>query len=172
MADLVLAGNTSGTVTVSVPAVAGTNTVTIAAQTGTLNAAPPCIKATAGGSQTISNATYTKATLVENLDTNNNFATSTFTPTVAGYYQVNGVTSITAGTSIASSAVAIYKNGVVDTVSFGAPVSSITAYASVATIIYMNGTTDTIDLYVRGSGSGTLTVNSETIMTATLIRGA
>lgn len=36
MADLVLSGNTSGTVTISVPAVAGTNTATVPAQTGTL----------------------------------------------------------------------------------------------------------------------------------------
>jgi hypothetical protein len=36
MADIVLTGNTSGTITVAAPAVAGTNTITLPASTGTV----------------------------------------------------------------------------------------------------------------------------------------
>ena len=36
MADLVLSGNTSGAITISAPSVAGTNTITLPAGTGTV----------------------------------------------------------------------------------------------------------------------------------------
>ena len=40
----------------------------------------------------ISSATFTKVNFqTEEFDTNSNFASSTFTPTIAGYYQINSV---------------------------------------------------------------------------------
>ena len=51
----------------------------------------PVFEATAAGSQSINSGAYTKVLFAtENYDTNNNFASSTFTPTVAGYYQIGG----------------------------------------------------------------------------------
>lgn len=176
MSSLVLSGDTSGTVTLSVPAAAGSNTVTVAAQTGTLNVAGPAFSATAPGSQTITTATFTKATLnTENFDTNNCFDSTTnyrFTPTVAGYYQFNGVANITAATSISNASVYFYKNGASYSSSAGAPISSGTAVASVSDVIYCNGTTDYIELYVRAVGTGTLTVTSATFFSGCLVRGA
>lgn len=172
MADLVLTGNTSGTVTVSVPAVAGTNTVTIAAQTGTLNAAAPAISATPSTTQNISASTITKVTLgTEDFDTNNCFASSTFTPNVAGYYLVTGQTLISASTTITNTAVYIYKNGSTYQLNAGAPVSSTSAYGFTSCVIYMNGTTDYIELYGRCVGTGTITIQTSSQLTAALIRG-
>lgn len=172
MSSVVISGDTSGTVTVSVPAVAGTNTVTIAAQSGTLNVAAPLIKADSAGTQTVSNVTITKITLVESIDTNNCFTSSTFTPNVAGYYLVSGQVAISAGTSITNVSAYIYKNGASMDASVGAPISATTAYAGLTTVVYMNGTTDTLELYGRGNGLGTLTLNVASFITASLIRGA
>jgi hypothetical protein len=50
----------------------------------------PAFQAYKSGSQTISHNVDTKVTFdTENYDTNNNFASSTFTPTVAGYYNIS-----------------------------------------------------------------------------------
>jgi hypothetical protein len=75
-------------------------TSTGAAVTGTLSASGnitasnlqgPAFSAYLNSAQSLSSQTHTKVTLdVENFDTNSNFASSRFTPTVAGYYQVNG----------------------------------------------------------------------------------
>jgi hypothetical protein len=58
----------------------------------------PAFNAIRVGNQTVSASTYTKVTYTaENFDTNNCFASSTFTPNVAGYY------FITAGLGLTSS---------------------------------------------------------------------
>ena len=112
MSSIVLSGDTSGTVTVAVPAVAGTNTVTIAAQTGTLYAAGPTFSVYSTTVQNVTSATATKVTFnTEEWDTNNNFASSTFTPTVAGYYQIDAMLRVSASGAIANAWVALYKNG-------------------------------------------------------------
>lgn len=172
MSSLVISGDTSGAVTLTVPTVAGTNTVTVAAQTGTLNVAGPAFHANAGGAQTVTNATNTKVTLTEDFDTNANFASSRFTPTVEGYYQMNGGVAATAGTSISYVGAQFFKNGVIESFIYGAGSSGTGGYGFVSDIFYMNGSTDYIELYARISGSGTLTITSNTFFSGCLIRGA
>lgn len=176
MAGVILKGNTSGQVELSVPAVAGTNVINVAAQSGTLHVAAPAVKAEAAGTQTISLATATKVTLSDTqnsecFDTNNCFASSTFTPTVAGYYQINASVQITLGTSITSLSVFIYKNGSQLASNANDGSSSTSGYANVSEIAYMNGTTDYIDIYGRATGSGSVTIVQGSI-SAALIRGA
>jgi len=172
MSSVVISGDTSGAVTLTVPSVAGTNTVTVAAQTGTLNAAGPAVHAMAGGAQTVNNVTATKITLVEDFDTNSNYATSRFTPTVDGYYQVNASIGATAGTSLSYVRTMIYKNGTSYTYAYGAPRNNTSGYAPMSDIVYCNGSTDYIELYCYISGSGTLTITNETFFSACLVRGA
>lgn len=172
MSSIAISGDTSGAVTLSVPAVAGTSVVTIAAQTGTLNAAGPAFRGYSAGTQTISNTTYTKVTLTEDFDTNNNFASGTFTPTVAGYYQITGICTLTAGTSLSNVTSAIYRNGTLYSQLYGASYTSTAAGILNADLIYFNGTTDYVELYIRGNGSGTLTVNAATYFSGCLVRGA
>jgi hypothetical protein len=83
----------------------------------------------------------------EAFDTNNNFASSRFTPTVAGYYQLTvnavfgaGVTSLTS--------CAFYKNG--SSYKQGTTFSNLSATYVVGTsdFLYLNGSTDYIELYV------------------------
>jgi len=96
----------------------------------------------------ISNATWTKVTLdTEEFDTNSNFASSRFTPTVAGYYQINGELD-TYGTSLNYSLIAIYKNGSI--YKRGSGLGNYTTYefyTSISSIVYLNGTTDYVELY-------------------------
>ena len=118
MGTVVLAGATSGSTTLS-PTDAVTTVITLPASTDTLigrattdtltnktlgstvvqaSNAAPCFSAYQSITQTLSNATLTKIQLqTEEFDTNSNFDSTTnyrFTPTVAGYYQVNGVVNI------------------------------------------------------------------------------
>ena len=174
MSSLVLTGDTSGQVTLAAPAVAGTSTITLAAQTGTLNVAGPAFSAYASSATNTLNATFTKLVLnVEEFDTNNNFDSTTnyrFTPTIAGYYQINGMVSGGYTTLIVS----IYKNGTEykrGSQALGATLTS----ASVSSIVYFNGSTDYVELWwYQGSGG---TQNSgigsfATYFNGCLLRGA
>lgn len=104
----------------------------------------------------ISNGVLTKVNFdTESWDTNNNFASSRFTPTVAGYYQVNthaigGTNPTSSGTKILS----IYKNGSrhrENTLNIASTSGSVT-FGSVSSLIYLNGSTDYIEVYVYADG--------------------
>lgn len=163
MASIVVAGDTSGTITLSAPAVSGTNTLTLPANTGTVittastfGATGPAFSASANAVTSLVNNTYTKVNFqVEDFDTNNNFASSRFTPTVAGYYQVNSVVGIASGTY--DSELAIYKNG--SAYKYGIypnRVSSNTAFPCISGLVYCNGSTDYIEIYAYQSSGGSL----------------
>jgi len=162
------------------------NLVTIPSVTGKamVSGNMPTFRATpATASQAISNNTFTKVILgTEDWDTNNNFASSTFTPTVAGYYQVNG--SIYCTNSSGTMTLVrcnIYKNGAADI--WGGfviiNVAGNTNSDSIATasgIVSMNGTTDYLELYgyIGGSSVGPVFAGSSnyTQFSACLIRTA
>jgi hypothetical protein len=121
----------------------------------------PAFSAYASAGVSVLNSVITKVLFqVENFDTNNNFASSRFTPTVAGYYQVNaGVAIIIAGgisyASLAKNGVNIHiGNQAINTVS-GIQVT-------VSALVYMNGTTDYLEVYfLQNSGSnGTTYTNN------------
>ena len=72
--------------------VSGGYTATLPSATGTVMVSGnmPAFSAYASSNTNISSSTWTKITLDTKLyDTNSNFASSRFTPTVAGYYQIN-----------------------------------------------------------------------------------
>jgi hypothetical protein len=104
----------SGTLTscTGLPLGTGVTGVLPIANGGTgLSAAGPAFSAYASSSQNITANTLTLVTLgTELFDTNNNFASSRFTPTVAGYYQINGIVRGT-GTTMTLLQASIYKNG-------------------------------------------------------------
>lgn len=176
MSSVVLKGDTSGAVTLTVPAAAGTNTVTVAAQTGTLNVAGPAFYASSAGVQTLTSATVTKAALAnKTFDTNNNFDSTTnyrFTPTVAGYYQLNCAFLAVATTSLTQGVAYLYKNG--NNVSFNIQPNYSTTSVSVShsDLVYLNGSTDYVEMFVRATGTGTITVDNNTFFSGCLLRGA
>lgn len=188
MASIVVAGDTSGAITLAAPAVAGTNTLSLPANTGTVITTAstfagtgPAFRAYLSANQTVTNVTNTKVQLnAENFDTANCFDSTTnyrFTPNVAGYYQFNAMIGASATTALTYNYIQIWKNGTADSITIYPPYSSASNYGQLSTLIYMNGTTDYVELYVQLSGTGTLNVVGgntavSTYMSGSLVRAA
>jgi hypothetical protein len=161
--SIVLLGSTSGSVTLQEPAVAGTTVFNLPAASGNVMVSGnmPAFSAYNNATQSISNNTLTKIDFqVEDFDTNNNFASSRFTPTVAGYYQINaGLNIAPAASGVA--AVAIYKNG--NEWQSGSQIPMNGTYSVrpvVSTVIYFNGSTDYVEIYGLQISGGSLNVGT------------
>jgi hypothetical protein len=151
MSQVIIAGDTSGTITLQAPAVSGSTTLTLPAATGTVMVSGnmPAFSAYRTGNQTLTSNTWTKIQLnTEEFDTNSNFDSTTnyrFTPTVAGYYQVNAILDL-GGTGVTFTISSFYKNG-----SSFKYIGYITNAAEIihtgSYLIYMNGTTDYLEVY-------------------------
>jgi len=127
----------------------------------------PAFSAYQSSSQTLTAATLTKILFqTEEFDTNNNFASSTFTPTVAGYYQVTG--SIRCGSTQIRTY--IYKNG--SQYKLGSDIS-VAFNAMAGTLVYCNGSTDYVEFYALVTGGGSVSAASaETWFNGCLVRAA
>lgn len=161
--SLVLQSSGGGSVTVQEPTTASNFTATMPAATGTVMVSGnmPAFSATAASGTSLSAGAWTKVTYdSEEFDTNNNFASSRFTPTVAGYYQINAM--IYWNTSTANERVAgIYKNGALfktgqDILNIGNICSGVTA------LIYLNGSTDYVEIYGYTGTSITTGISTNT----------
>jgi hypothetical protein len=118
----------------------------------------PAFSAFNAGTQSISASTTTKIVFNgENFDTNSNFDSTTnyrFTPTVAGYYQLN--TSIyEQGAGGSYLALTLYKNGASYQELFRTT-STGQATMSGSCLAFANGTTDYFEIYVRSQGATTV----------------
>jgi hypothetical protein len=130
----------------------------------------PAFSAYSNANQTISSGTFTKINLaVEDFDTNNNFSSSRFTPTVAGYYQCNWGVRCEGITTLES---ALYKNG-----SLSCTGSTVGANSFVSTgshLVFLNGTTDYVELYCAqyAGSSQSITGNQNTRLSGSMVRTA
>ena len=198
MGDLVLKGATSGQITLTPTAIAGTNTLTLPAKTGNIitsadsgtvtqtmlatgvGATGPAFLAYQNSAQSISANTYTKLqmdTKETNGDSNSCYNTSTyrFTPNVAGYYQINGAWEFNGAPGAnGQNAAIIYKNGSVYKWGYYGPNTSATAYiANVSSIVYCNGSSDYIEFYAYiGNANGVYTGSLYTYFNGCLVRAA
>jgi hypothetical protein len=148
-------------------------TVTFPATTGTamVSGNMPAFSAYPSGTQSISTGTYTKILFqTETFDTNNNFASSTFTPTVAGYYQVNA-TIYCAGSNTTYARGFIYKNGSA-LKAVGVQTSTAGYAMQLAEVISMNGSTDYLDVYCFLGAADTANSPYGSSFSATLVRSA
>jgi len=152
------------------------NLVTVPSVTGTamVSGNMPAFSAYASAGTSLSNATFTKVNYAtENFDTNNNFASSRFTPTVAGYYQISAGTRLG---SITATIVAfyLYKNGSGYSSGGGSGVSSAYVYPTISTLIYLNGSTDYVEMYCYQNTGGSITTDlgSDYTFTGVLVRAA
>lgn len=82
MADLVLSGNTSGAITISAPSVAGTNTITLPANTGT-------VITTGSSGQVIPKAALPTGSVLQVVQTTTTTATSTTSTTYTDVTNLN-----------------------------------------------------------------------------------
>ena len=184
MSSIVISGDTSGAITLAAPAVSGTNTATLPAATGTVMVSGnmPAFSAYLNANQSVSNSTWTKVTLnTKEFDTNNNFDSTTnyrFTPTVAGYYQINACVSSASVSYAQNIWCAIYKNGSSYKQAQQSYSSEIinTGGPSVTAVIYFNGTTDYVELYGYNTASNTPKIGggptTYTYMSGALVRAA
>ena len=110
-------------------------------------AAAPAFSAYKNTNQSITTSTFTKVTFqVEDYDTNNNFASSTFTPTVAGYYMISAGYNANGGGTPTRVLLDFYKNGSQLKRVFDVS-STRVDNASGSILVYFNGTTDYIEAY-------------------------
>jgi hypothetical protein len=165
MSKIALSGNASGTgtFTLASPNSNSDRTLTLPDNSGTVltTATPgvpvngPAFSAYMNATQSLSLATLTKVAFdTERFDTNSCFDTSTyrFTPTVAGYYQVNAMAYFDySGSQYSVTEFHLYKNGGSNT---RAQWNNVSFYGSmaIADLVYMNGTTDYIEMYALISG--------------------
>lgn len=109
----------------------------------------------------ITATTWTKVTFdTERYDTAGNFASSRFTPTTAGYYQINALLLTADGANVTT---AFYKNGSAYTRIGFAPSPSGNEWIHTApSLIYFNGSSDYLEVYVYMSGGSARTIYGTT----------
>jgi len=164
MSSVTISGDTSGSIILQAPSVAGSTTLTLPTTSGTVLTSAnsfsagtgPAFSAYANSGTSVSNATWTKILFqVEEFDTNSNFASSRFTPTVAGYYQLNA--SWQSGSNNSFAGTAFYKNGSLYQYGTFTPATSVGTQAGASALIYFNGSTDYVEIYVYQATGGTIT---------------
>jgi len=161
MASLIPSANASGTgsMTLAGPSTNSNQTVSIPDTTGTMMVSGnmPAFSASATTNQALTQSTWNKVNFgTEQFDTNNNFASSRFTPTVAGYYQISANINFGGGSAVTDSRVSLYKNGslVVSGTAIGATNSNGTPFTG---LVYANGSSDYFEIYAyTGNASTTL----------------
>ena len=139
----------------------------------------PAFRVSPSTNQTISHNTLTKVSFgSETFDTNNNFASSTFTPTVAGYYKQNYnlALNVTDGRQYYF-LVDIFKNGVsVYQYEFSnAGNAGGRESVTFSDMVYLNGTGDYMEVYLYSydyTSSGSVAVRSNSSWSSSLARSA
>ena len=134
----------------------GTTIATISSTGITTQVGAPAFSAYQSSTQTLSSATSTKVQFqTENFDTNNNFDSTTnyrFTPTVAGYYQINYQVGIS--TTPCNMEIKLVKNSGAGGGGFWVNTSVVRGTGS--NVIYFNGSTDYVEIYAVISSGQTL----------------
>jgi hypothetical protein len=155
-----LVSSSAGSVELVAPVTASNYTATMPAKTGTVAMDGPAFSASQTAGQAYSAATWTKVQFsVENFDTNNNYDSTTnyrFTPTVAGYYQINVVMETNASSL---GGAAIYKNGAVYKRMFYTNAGAGTT-GVISALVSMNGSTDYVEAYVYTNNATSLYTNA------------
>lgn len=119
----------------------------------------PAFSAYNNAGQSISAATQTKVTFnTEDFDTNNNFSSSRFTPTVAGYYYLTSQIRNDSGVAGANW-IAFFKNGS-EYIRGTEQGSNYCPQFQASLLLYLNGSTDYVEIYYY-SGTGATIGNSQ-----------
>jgi hypothetical protein len=117
----------------------------------------PVFRATASTAVTITTNTYIKLIYATvDFDTNSNYASSRFTPTVAGYYLISASSQLDNSPGLAVYFTSLWKNGSLSTISTYVGVLQSNASSYVQDLLYFNGSTDYVEIfgYAPSAGSG------------------
>lgn len=190
-------GTTSGAVTLAVPAIAGSNTLTLPAVTGNIITSgdsatvtqtmlasgiagngPAFFASLINGNvvQSITTNVWTKAKIdTKTFDTASCFDTTNyrFTPNVAGYYLVTWTLDLTASASTVQMA-ALYKNGtgIFYSGAWALPSGTYNFLFGSSAVVFMNGTTDYLEVYGKIVGTSPGISYGDSIFSGALIRSA
>lgn len=138
----------------------------------------PAFSAYAANDQSITNNTFTKVQInTETFDTNSCFDSTTnyrFTPTVSGYYQVNGAIKPTTDAALFS---VLYKNGSILNYGSGGfsglDIGGVRNGSVISQLVYLNGSTDYVELYaISGNNISLKGSVTQTYFSASLTRAA
>ena len=181
MSKVTIAGDVNGTgvFTIAAPNGNTNRTLTLPDEAGTILTTAtagvpiggPAFSAYASGTTTLANVTSVKVLFAaEEFDTNSNFASSTFTPTVAGYYQVNANAYIQGGSSGAGG-ILVYKNGSLYKAGPFSPfVSGVGIVMGISALVYCNGSTDYVEIYAYQNTG--VSATAQALQTYTWFQGA
>ena len=139
----------------------------------------PAFRAYIDGSQTISSGSQQKVTFgSETFDTNANFASSRFTPTVEGYYQLNATVRISGSSGLGEVMLTIWKNGseyARGTNEQGTEQGNNFYSMQVSDLAYANGSTDYFEIYIQQTTGGNRDTTAGTnisYFSGVMVRGA
>ena len=172
----------TGTFTISSPATNTNRTLTLPDEAGTVltsassitQNAGPAFSASANVTQSISGSTWTKVNFAyEVFDTNSNFSASRFTPTIAGYYQLNA--SVYYASSPSGVAICVFHTNGNAAMEVGRNVAAGSGSFSGGHLSYANGSTDYFEIYFYSVGANTLNDGTNTYLvgfSGSLVRAA
>jgi len=135
----------------------------------------PAFSAYQSSAQTLSSATATKITFTSSdFDTTSGmFASSRFTPTVAGYYQINA--AISASSTYCTGVCSVYKNGSSyknGPQNYGTSSGTANEWG-VNVLVYLNGSTDYVEIYAYlSTGQALVASSNATYFQGYLVRAA
>jgi hypothetical protein len=134
---------------------------------------PPVFSAYHSTTQSLSGSAFTYINFdTEDFDTNSNFASSTFTPTVAGYYQLSACVR-TNGAPTNEFSIFLFRGASNIRIGTTAAQGSGILASTISTLVYANGTTDAFRIGMYCGASCTTTGGSVyTWFTGSLIRAA
>jgi hypothetical protein len=139
----------------------------------------PAFRAYIAVNQAITSGSQQKVTFgSETFDTNGNFASSTFTPTVEGYYQLNATVRMGGTSGTGEIMITIWKNGseyARGTNESGTEQGAGWYSMQVSDIAYANGTGDYFEIYIQqtsGSNKDTTAGQNISYFSGAMVRGA
>jgi hypothetical protein len=137
----------------------------------------PAFSAYASAATTLTQNSFVKVLFAtEAFDTNSNFASSRFTPTVAGYYHITGtIAADVTGVPAVLLASIFLNNSRFKDGSFSAINNAQGGWSTTSSVIYLNGSTDYVELYAYIGGITSITTQASqnaTHFSGALIRSA
>jgi hypothetical protein len=180
MSSISLNGDTSGSILIQAPAVAGSGTLTLPTGTATLGIQGPAFSAYRSTDVAIPSGVGTKVIFTsESFDTNSCYDTSTgrFTPNIAGYYQFTASLGWLTPPSGQSYDFYIAKNASVSypDIRYILSTASQNPIFQGSYLYYLNGSTDYVEIYAyQGTGSSQSILGSidRTWFQGFMVRGA
>ena len=139
----------------------------------------PAFRAWIDSAQTISSGSQQKVTFgTETFDTNSNFSSSRFTPTIEGYYQLNATVRIEGNSGTGECMITIWKNGseyARGTNEQGTEQGANWYSMQVSDIAYANGSSDYFEIYIQQTSGGNRNTTAGTnisYFSGLMVRGA